>query len=901
MNSNAQAGTENPIQNSSAGPIAGSRDARETARESNRPASNDPAAEALLRRFLSEVNGYRQAGNAALRELEDRLTALSRHHAKAAVKQKQSATASTASFTPHPAAAPASEFAPASVARKPKPASPLSGSSKTSDRSLTDRLRELTNHLHDDISKNEVSSERNSRVDTSASTRHTSSTSRTSGFKSTPSTPVLDRAWFEDRFAAMRASIHHATDSFPLRRLEALEVQFAHLMERLDERDAANEGMGQVQMSLKHLALYLEDSKVWAVSHDKRLRGVEDKLSHLSGLVAQSHAAIAATAKGLEIVAKGTGTRLAHATADLVVSQLEDKIVRMSSARAIDDLNHGVASLSMQSRQYARSTDERLRQLQTALDNNLKYQEAVEASLKEKAARSGKAAAAKSDEKPAHYVSEDFDEDGDDDHELIAPAHRASQLANGASQQSASQSGEPLRYQIPYGEFLPDEERKPSNVGLVIAAVILLLASAAMLYLNLRDKDVLGYWPINELSKVIAFSPATPSSTEGSNKTVGSESVDAKRPASTVSAGIKQAREMAMPSGVMLSNDNALHSQQRNTQAVIVTAPPADEDAPAGDNTQTAPKDTSKVETEANVSKAAIKGDLDAQFHIGEKYLSGQEAGTLADKQKQLARAVRWFRRAAENGHVPSQYRLATLYELGRGTPKNYTEASKWYQRAAEAGHVKAMHNLAVLLAQGQGVTPDHEAAAKWFQKAAEHGLADSQYNLAVLYERGFGVEQDTAKAYQWYALAARHGDRKAMQRRDAVTVRLSAEQIAEVAQNVANWSSLPVDIEANGPAPEPPAAVWEVAKVVTKPEAPLAQEKDANAAWVTSINPLNADVAEVQRMLTQQGFRPGPMDGIAGPRTVAAIREFEKKSGLPITGSVSGTLIARLKFAQNS
>jgi TPR repeat protein len=886
--------------------MAGGKNTRDTARETDRPTSNDPAAEALLSRFLSEVNGYRQAGNAALRELEDRLTALSRHHAKTAARQKQSASETTASSQMHPAAIPVSELAPASAARKTRSASIHKARSRTEELSLTERLRELTNHLHDNIPKHEDDGESNARAASGASTRTTSSTSRSYGYKSTPSTPVLDRAWFEDRFAAMRASIHHATDSFPLRRLEALEVQFAQLMERLDERDAtANEGVEQVQASLKHLAVYLEDSKIWAVSNDKRLRGVEDKLSHLSGLVAQSHAAIAATAKGLEIVAKGTGTRLAHATADLVANQLEDKIVRMSSTRAIEDLNHGVASLSMQSRQYARSTDERFRQLQTALDNNLKRQEAVEAARKEKEARSGKAAPAKSEEKPAHYVGQDFDEDGDDDHdhhhERISPAQRASRLAKGGAHQSAPQGGEPLRYQIPYGEFLPDEERKPSNIGLVIAAVILLLASAAMLYLNLRDKDVLGYWPLTELSKMAVFHPAETGAAGTGKKTIVSESVEAKRSTRLGSAGVKQAREMVMPSGVMLSNENALKAQQKNTQAVIVTAPSADKDVITGKDTPAAPKDTGKVETEASVSKAAIKGDLEAQFHVGQKYLTGHDTGNAADKQERLARAVRWFQRAAKNGHVPSQYRLATLYELGRGTPKNYVEASKWYSRAAEAGHVKAMHNLAVLLAQGQGVQLDHEAAAKWFQKAADHGLADSQYNLAVLYERGFGVEQNAAKAYQWYALAARHGDRKAMKRRDAVTVRLSAEQISEVAQNVANWSSEPMDVEANGAAPEPPAAVWEVAKVVTKPEKPQAQAKDTNAAWATSINPLNTAVVNVQEMLKQQGFKPGPMDGIAGPRTVAAIREFEKKNGLPVTGSVSEALIARLKIAQNS
>ncbi|MEJ2125868.1 MAG: peptidoglycan-binding protein, partial [Alphaproteobacteria bacterium] len=171
------------------------------------------------------------------------------------------------------------------------------------------------------------------------------------------------------------------------------------------------------------------------------------------------------------------------------------------------------------------------------------------------------------------------------------------------------------------------------------------------------------------------------------------------------------------------------------------------------------------------------------------------------------------------------------------------------------------------------------------------------------LYERGIGVEKDTVKAYQWYALAARHGDKKAIHRRDAVTVRLSAEQIAKVAQNVANWSSLPVDVSVNGPAPEPPASVWEAVKTVTKPKNPNPEEahsQDTKKAWSTSITPVNSAVVEVQRMLNQLGFKPGPADGVMGPLTVAAIREFEGKNGFPVTGKVSAILLAELNIMKN-
>jgi peptidoglycan hydrolase-like protein with peptidoglycan-binding domain len=39
-------------------------------------------------------------------------------------------------------------------------------------------------------------------------------------------------------------------------------------------------------------------------------------------------------------------------------------------------------------------------------------------------------------------------------------------------------------------------------------------------------------------------------------------------------------------------------------------------------------------------------------------------------------------------------------------------------------------------------------------------------------------------------------------------------------------------------------------------------------------------------------------VDGIAGPRTLAAIRAFEQSIGLPVTGRVTQALIARMAFA---
>jgi peptidoglycan hydrolase-like protein with peptidoglycan-binding domain len=54
--------------------------------------------------------------------------------------------------------------------------------------------------------------------------------------------------------------------------------------------------------------------------------------------------------------------------------------------------------------------------------------------------------------------------------------------------------------------------------------------------------------------------------------------------------------------------------------------------------------------------------------------------------------------------------------------------------------------------------------------------------------------------------------------------------------------------------------------------------------------------VREVQRRLTQLGYRPGPVDGLFGPRTRAATKWFQYKHGLEHTGGVNQTTLAVLR-----
>ena len=61
------------------------------------------------------------------------------------------------------------------------------------------------------------------------------------------------------------------------------------------------------------------------------------------------------------------------------------------------------------------------------------------------------------------------------------------------------------------------------------------------------------------------------------------------------------------------------------------------------------------------------------------------------------------------------------------------------------------------------------------------------------------------------------------------------------------------------------------------------------------------AQVAEVQRLLDQLGYSPGPADGETSAATQNAIRAFESDNELPLTGLPSVTLLRHLRTSINT
>lgn len=155
--------------------------------------------------------------------------------------------------------------------------------------------------------------------------------------------------------------------------------------------------------------------------------------------------------------------------------------------------------------------------------------------------------------------------------------------------------------------------------------------------------------------------------------------------------------------------------------------------------------------------RASEQGYAEAQAYLGYTYQHG--IGVARD----FAEAVKWFRKAADQELEEAQVRLGLCYDMGLGVPMDNAEAVKWYRKAAERGNAEARHHLGASYLNGSGVARDVTEAVKWYRKAAEQGWASAQYQLGMCYLKGWSVARDEAEAVNWFRKAAEQGHSEAL------------------------------------------------------------------------------------------------------------------------------------------
>ncbi len=135
---------------------------------------------------------------------------------------------------------------------------------------------------------------------------------------------------------------------------------------------------------------------------------------------------------------------------------------------------------------------------------------------------------------------------------------------------------------------------------------------------------------------------------------------------------------------------------------------------------------------------------------------------------------------SALDGNAKAQRKLGYFYLYGQGVTQSSIEAVKWYRKAAEQGLVKAQFELGNIYHEGIGIRQNYAGAVKWYRKAAEQGFANAQSNLGLMYHDGLGIQQDFIQAYAWFGIAAAGGFEPAQAGRDLIGGRLDSAQLEE-------------------------------------------------------------------------------------------------------------------------
>jgi hypothetical protein len=150
------------------------------------------------------------------------------------------------------------------------------------------------------------------------------------------------------------------------------------------------------------------------------------------------------------------------------------------------------------------------------------------------------------------------------------------------------------------------------------------------------------------------------------------------------------------------------------------------------------------VNNEVKSTVTSGDADADALFKQGEAYSLGE--GVVED----LSEAIRFYRLAAEKGHVGANLQLGNMYDWGvPRAAQDYVEAARFYRIAAEQGNIYAQFILGNMFREGKGVAKDESQAQHFYRLAAAQGHVTARKSLSKTPCQTQGLAQDRAKDSQ--------------------------------------------------------------------------------------------------------------------------------------------------------
>ena len=114
-----------------------------------------------------------------------------------------------------------------------------------------------------------------------------------------------------------------------------------------------------------------------------------------------------------------------------------------------------------------------------------------------------------------------------------------------------------------------------------------------------------------------------------------------------------------------------------------------------------------------------------------------------SNELKDVAEAMKWYKKSAKKGNAISLYNLGNIYY----DMQDYDQAYDCYEKSAKLNDPQAITMLGVLYYYGNGVSRDYRKSVDYFKKGVEHGDKRAYYYLGISYMESHGVPQNLGKA----------------------------------------------------------------------------------------------------------------------------------------------------------
>lgn len=168
------------------------------------------------------------------------------------------------------------------------------------------------------------------------------------------------------------------------------------------------------------------------------------------------------------------------------------------------------------------------------------------------------------------------------------------------------------------------------------------------------------------------------------------------------------------------------------------------------------------------LQKLADSGDPAAQNELGIRYRLG------TDIEKDPAKAIPWFMKAAKQGYAKAYFNMGAAYYNGDGLPVNDQDSCVWFMLSADSGDQRGQEALArarqemsppqmkfcelttaTVYLTGEIIKQDYAKAMEKYAELANAGDGAACEKLAYMYDRGLGVPKDDAQSLNWLKRAA--------------------------------------------------------------------------------------------------------------------------------------------------